>query len=204
MVFWSTYFSTRHTATQSFTKAARWPDRVRKKCDNYKMMLNRAFHFGNFRVNAWIAVWRLEKSKCSHRKPLIIIFFNALCEGVNTVFWELNAYIRVRVRRNHPVKAWVKVMAFLQFCISCFHTICFHSVPIIGHLRLTSPGLFFTTRRVEQNSPGLVAATPASCVAWFPSPEKVVISLPRPSEIPLFIGFPWKIAGRLDTYLYKE
>ena len=82
--------------------------------------------------------------------------FYALCEGVNTIFWELNAYIRVRVRRNHPVKAWVKVMAFLQVCISCFHTIRFHSVPIIGFLRLTSPGLFFTTRRLEQNSPGLV------------------------------------------------
>lgn len=54
------------------------------------------------------------------------------------------------------MKAWVKVMAFLQFCISCFHTIRFHSVPTIGHLWLTSPGLFFTTRRLEQNSPGLV------------------------------------------------
>ena len=89
-----------HTATQSFTKAARWPDRVRKKCDNYKMMLNRAFHFGNFRVNAWIAVWRLEKSKCSHRNPLIIISFNALCEGVNPFFGNWNAYTRACVRRK--------------------------------------------------------------------------------------------------------
>ena len=103
-----------HTATQSFTKAARWLDRVRKKCDNYKMMLNRAFHFGNFRVNAWIAVWRLEKSKCSHRKPLIIICFNALCEGVNP-FSGIEMRIRARAYEgNHPVKAWVKVMVFIQ------------------------------------------------------------------------------------------
>ena len=69
---------------------------------------------------------------------------------------DLKACKRARVRRNHPVKAWVKVMAFIQVSISCFHTIRFHSVPIIGLLRLTSPGLFFTTRRLEQNSPGLV------------------------------------------------
>ena len=28
----------------------------------------------------------LEGTKCSHRKPLIIICFNALCEGVNPFF----------------------------------------------------------------------------------------------------------------------
>lgn len=96
--------------------------------------------------------------------------FNTFCEGVNPFFWELNAYILVRVRRNHPVKAWVKVMVFIQFCIFPIQTIRFHFVTIIGHLWLTSPGLFFTTRRLEQNSPGLVAATPASREASFPSP----------------------------------
>ena len=87
-------------APQTFTEAARWPVRGWKKCDNYEMMLNRASHTGNFRVNASFTVWRLEKSKCSHRKPLIIICFNALCEGVNTVFWELKAYKRARVRKK--------------------------------------------------------------------------------------------------------
>ena len=93
-----------HTATQSFTKAARWPDRVRKKCDNYKMMLNRTFHFGNFRVNAWIAVWRLEKSKCSHFFPLILRRKQPFCERVNAFFGEKITYIE---KRKSVIK-WAK------------------------------------------------------------------------------------------------
>ena len=130
--------------------------------------LHRTWRSARAGVKAWKAVWRLEIPNPSQWEAMNISRKRTVCEWVNSFFAnKLRIYTRVKERNNETFTDTVKQIPWHPYSLNhilpprIMYRRCRPGATQRSDTRLrdfawTSPGLFFTTRRLEKTSPGLV------------------------------------------------